>query len=542
MLKDKVPYSICLLFVLCSLPAVLMRDLNTVNELNYLAIAKDALAQGHFFIFGGEKFGSALMPPLYMWLCMIAYAVAGIHASAVMLAMNVLFICFMMYLCSKFFSSDLSKQYAIASASSLCALPFVCIPAFAMSPYVLNAALIVAACALLSRRLELCLLDPDNLALRRRSDIFIPACMFASLLNCGPFGLVIPPLTLAVVLFIKMRFKLFLRIFPLHWWLYMLTAALIWFSLTFFEGGQTATYELFIQNPADFLTGKLGHEQPPFFYLYIFLLISLPLGTAALYSGIRILSHERTGASVNFLFALFMPLVTLMVCSVTAAKSEFYVLCALPTLPSLLCRYLQEAGSRDSLVKLLLFAGFMPFSVLFISLYWLNDDFPLLNGTYVVCAFLFILLSTALSVIRTVSSSALNGIQTFSAGVLIMILTLGFAVPGINPYFSPEQAVKKAALLSKSSGVNELCVIGIPKPWTLSLISEDLKIRDVSYEELVSKKCSRSYRLIGRSAQKKWSDLRVLKNTEGAFIAGDLVLLEPQQVGRKTSVWDSFKK
>ena len=159
-----------------------------------------------------------------------------------------------------------------------------------------------------------------------------------------------------------------------------------------------------------------------------------------------------------------------------------------------------------------------------------------------VCAFLFILLSTASSVIRTGSSSALNGIQTFSAGVLIMILTLGFAVPGINPYFSPEQAVKKAALLSKSSGVNELCVIGIPKPWTLSLISEDLKIRDVSYEELVSKKCSRSYRLIGRSAQKKWSDLRVLKNTEGAFIAGDLVLLEPQQVVRKTSVWDSFKK
>lgn len=542
MFKDKFPYSICLLFFLCALPAVVMRDMNTVNEMNYLAMAQKGLEQGHFFVLGGDEFATSPMAPLYIWLCMLAYALAGVHASSVMLGLNVLLVCLMMYLCGKIFSSDLSKQYAQASATSVCALPFVCASAFAMSPYVVNATLIFTSCALLSKRLALCLNDPDNAIFRRRSDFLIPSCMFGSALTLGPSGLCIPPLTLALVLIIKMRIKLFVRIFPFYWWIYIAVASLIWVFLTYWEGGDVAVYKLFIKTPLDYMSGERGHVSSCLFYIWSFLLISLPLGMASVYSGLRILWHERSNSSVYFLFTLFLPLVSLLVCSVSAAKSDFYVICALPSLPCILCRYLQVAGSRDSLVKLLLFAGLIPFSILFVALYWLNDDFPLLNGTYVVCAFLFILLATALSVIRMLSSSSINGVQTFGAGVLIMILTLGFAIPGINPYFSPVQAVKKASELSFGTGVKNLCVIGIAKPWTLKLITDDLIIESVTHEAMLSEKCSRSYRLIGRSALKEWDDLRSLKNSEGAFVAGDDVLLEPQHAKRKHSVWDSFRR
>lgn len=536
----KAPLTVCLLFLICAAPAVLMRDLSTVNELNYLAIARGGIEEGHFFLLGGAQYAVSYLPPLYIWVCMLSYGIAGVKASILLLGLNVIALCAMMFIVGTYFAKGLSKNCQYLTIACVVATPFLCTSSLAVSPYTINTAFLLIAIALLSDRTSALLSDPDN-AIRRRRDHLIPVFMMLSCLTLGPWSFIIIPLLLITVLSIKQRLKLLFKVFPLSWCLHIASAVLVWMALTIWDGGLDKAVSLFIDLPLSFLSGEMGHFHDPFFYLWSFVLISLPIGVASVYSGIRVLLHEKSRCDCAYLFAFLTPVITLVVASLCKAQSDFYVLIALPTLGAVLSRYLMAAGARDKLVKLLLVLGLLPFSALFVVAYFLNDDFPLLNGTYVVCAFLFILLATLLSVIRVLTASVANGIATFSIGILVMILTLGFAIPNINPYFSPEIALKKAEVLAKDRGINKLCVIGIAKPWTLDLISQRLDIKVVSHKGMLNKECQGAYRLIGRPALKKWKDLENLGRQEGAFIIGENVLLEPMQTKSKTPIWSKYR-
>ena len=537
MLSNKLLLILC--FILCSLPAVLMRDLSTVNELNYVAIAQTALKHGNLFVMGGPEFAFPYLPPLYLWLCMLAYSLAGEYAGSVLLAINVLAIIGILLTVCHYFARSLSKTGLNTAIVSIPSLPFLVSACFIVSPYLINAFFIVLSCALLCRRCSLVLDDPDN-SQKRRQDLLIPLCMLLSCMTCGPLGLGLGPLVLLVILILKSGLRQWTAIFPWFFWGILLAGLAVWYLLSCFSSGVENTNTLFFETTLAYFHGDQGHVRSPLFYIWTYALISLPLGIAAAYAGFRIFKHEGRGCDPEFLFSFLIIPISLILASIFSSKSGYYVLCALPTLGCVLGKYLQVTGSRDRLLKLLLILGMLPFSGLFAVAYFLNEDFPLLNGTYVVCAFLFILLSTLLSVIRMMNSSALNGIATFGGGVLVMILTLGFAVPHLNPYISPLSAVYKARALAEASNVKRLCVIGIPKPWTLQLMAGNLEITPVNHDMMQKKNCLDAYRLIGRSALNEYKDLQDLKRSEGAFIFGDSVLLEPSHLNRPTKTWRRY--
>ena len=537
MLSNKLPLILCLVF--CSLPAVLMRDLSTVNELNYVAIAVAALKHGNLFVMGGPEFAFPYLPPLYLWLCMLAYSLAGEYAGTLLLSVNVIAIVGILLIVCHYFARSLSKTGLNAAMMAIPSLPFLISAAFIVSPYLINAFFIIFSCALLCRRCSLVLGEPDN-SKKRRQDLLIPLCMLFACMTCGPLGLCLAPLVLLTVLIIKGGLRQWTAIFPWFFWLVLFGGLVIWYFLSCFFSGIENTNTLFFETTLAYFQGDQGHVCSPWFYIWTYALISLPLGIAATYAGFRIFKHEGRECEPEFLFSFLIIPISLILASLFSAKSGYYVLCALPTLGCVLGNYLQVTGSRDRFLKLLLILGMLPFSGLFAVAYFLNEDFPLLNGTYVVCAFLFILLSTLLSVIRVMNSSALNGVATFGGGVLVMILTLGFAVPHLNPFISPLPAVYKARALAENSKTRRLCVIGIQKPWTLQLTAGSLAIIPVDHDKMQGKKCLNSYRLIGRSALNEYKDLQDLKRSEGAFLFGESVLLEPSHINRPTKTWRRF--
>ncbi len=83
-------------------------------------------------------------------------------------------------------------------------------------------------------------------------------------------------------------------------------------------------------------------------------------------------------------------------------------------------------------------------------------------------------------------------------------------------------------------------MIGIQKPWTLQLTAGSLAIIPVDHDKMQGKKCLNSYRQIGRSALNEYKDLQDLKRSEGAFLFGESVLLEPSHINRPTKTWRRF--
>ena len=55
----------------CLLPMMAMRDFTPSNELRYLSIADEAIANGHLFAFYNHGIPYADKPPLYFWIVML---------------------------------------------------------------------------------------------------------------------------------------------------------------------------------------------------------------------------------------------------------------------------------------------------------------------------------------------------------------------------------------------------------------------------------------------------------------------------------------
>ena len=69
----------CIFIIICLLPVLIGRDFTPTNELRYLSIADEALANGNFFAFTNHGIPYADKPPLYLWLVMAAKVIAGKH-------------------------------------------------------------------------------------------------------------------------------------------------------------------------------------------------------------------------------------------------------------------------------------------------------------------------------------------------------------------------------------------------------------------------------------------------------------------------------
>ena len=64
----------------CLLPMMAMRDFTPSNELRYLSIADEAIANGHLFAFYNHGIPYADKPPLYFWIVMLCRLLFGHHS------------------------------------------------------------------------------------------------------------------------------------------------------------------------------------------------------------------------------------------------------------------------------------------------------------------------------------------------------------------------------------------------------------------------------------------------------------------------------
>ena len=76
--------SVMMLMFLCLAPVMAMRDFSPGNELRYLSIADEAIANGDVFAFTNHGLAYADKPPLYFWLIMLCRLIFGTHSMFVL--------------------------------------------------------------------------------------------------------------------------------------------------------------------------------------------------------------------------------------------------------------------------------------------------------------------------------------------------------------------------------------------------------------------------------------------------------------------------
>ena len=522
--NSKTALIMMLFLFLSSLPLVFFRELHLTNEMDYFAVALDAVSRSNFLTFYENSVPYTERPPLYLWLCMLSASILGVKSAVIfLLFVNVVLFAFTMLELDRTFGPMLQTSFRGRAAIAITSIPYLVCNVYMIQPEIISIFCVILCVCALMHRTEMFWEDSDNAS--GKWGISICITLTAGFFASGAYALLIPPATLFLALLIKRRLKLYFKILSPVYLLIVFLVISVWLFLVFAESNWAYLVKLLFEPYARF-TGQLGHNHSFLFFLWSFWYISLPLGFCAFYAIIRLLYLKRSNIDLKPLFAIALPVACLIIISIPAAKHESYALYALPTLGYLTIYYVQQEGSRDRFIKILMIAGLVPFIFLFISYFFFREYYSFLDSNYEICALLFITLSTVLAIIKVINSSAVNGLCGFSIGVLVMVFTVGFSMPTVNPYISPIPVMEHIVADSKQSKINSVCMVGQSRVWKLKVLYSSLNIRNVDSDLLESDTCKNSYRIIGKNALKYDESLSRLKKQSNALMLGDTLVVD----------------
>ena len=352
MISNKSYVLMLTLLVLAFVPAILLRDFNLVNELNYLGIAQDALDRGAFFTFYQNGVPYADKPPTYLWLCMFGLYFFGPHyAMSFLLLVSVLSLVFLIAILDRAFGSDFRHQERLLLMLGSAAMLFADVCALLGRMDMIFAAVMLLAYLKLIKRYSLIKTQKRNdrldghghserrgeLAPVKYGNLAIPLCLFAGIFIKGPYALIMPVVGLILVLLYNHDLKRFFVVFRPYYLLIILLLCALWALGVYAEGGSAYLENLFITQSAERLAGHLGHPEPVYYFLQNYPLLTLPIGLSALYfmgwhlyravQNRRLSPEQRPMVlSLKQQASLFFFFAVLLVVTIPSSKLEIYLL------------------------------------------------------------------------------------------------------------------------------------------------------------------------------------------------------------------------
>lgn len=328
------------LYVLLSIfaafiPALLLRDFNALNELNYLGIAQEALDRGSWFAFYENGVPYADKPPVYLWICMLAVAIAGVHAMPLVLLASVLPFIALISLLDRYLAYEFRHQERLLIILGMCSMLVMDVLALVgRMDMLFSMVMLLAYLKLMKRYILLKELDHQEGNHRPKyGNLSIPFLLFLAVFIKGPYGILFPLLAILVLMALNHDYKRYFAIVRPHYFVIVLLLVSFWGLCVYLEGGADYFNNLFFEQSAKRLGAiegvRIVHQEPFYFFFKIFLVMTLPVGLCALYFMGRQL-YLRESLDIKIQACLSFVLVTLVVLSIPKSKLEIYLLPALP--------------------------------------------------------------------------------------------------------------------------------------------------------------------------------------------------------------------
>lgn len=278
----------------CLFPVMLTRDFTPSNELRYLSIANEVLADGHIFAFYNHGLAYADKPPLYFWIVMLCRLLFGHHSC---LALS------MFSLIPAFVITGIMDKWVMKGKSAM--------DRMALAGMTLTCVMFLGTMIVLRMDMLMCMFIVLALwtfyrmytgEVARRSDsVLLPVWIFLALFTKGPVGLLMPPLSIAVFLIVKRDWKGFGKYLGLKTWGIIAGLAALWIGCVWIEGGSEYINNLLVKQTVGRAVNAFTHAKPFWFYLvaiiwclapYSLLLIGLFIAS--------LLPDRKTGAEKAF--------------------------------------------------------------------------------------------------------------------------------------------------------------------------------------------------------------------------------------------------
>lgn len=428
----------------CLLPMMAMRDFTPSNELRYLSIADEAIANGHLFAFYNHGIPYADKPPLYFWIVMLCRLLFG-HHSCLALSMFSLIPAFAIV---GIMDRWVMKGKSAMNRMSVAGMTLTCVM-FLGTMVVLRMDMLMCLFIVLALWTFYRMYTGEGS--RRQDSLTLPLWIFLALFTKGPVGLLMPPLAIAVFLAVKRDWKGFRKYLGLKTWGIIAALSAVWLTCVWLEGGLEYINNLLFKQTVGRAVNAFTHARPFWFYLVTILWCLAPYTLLLIGSFMAsLLPVRKAGAEkVSDLEILFLCTIisTAAMLSSFSSKLPIYLVPVLPFCVYLFPTVLDRIGERGWMrwsvgifQILLLCAGiatllFLNGSVTIPAAACLLDEYSFAREAPVVNAVILLTLANAMGTWflikrKSVSIPAL----LLSAGLFLAAFSASAVLRDLNPY------------------------------------------------------------------------------------------------------------
>ena len=428
----------------CLLPMMAMRDFTPSNELRYLSIADEAIANGHLFAFYNHGIPYADKPPLYFWIVMLCRLLFG-HHSCLALSMFSLIPAFAIV---GIMDRWVMKGKSAMNRMSVAGMTLTCVM-FLGTMVVLRMDMLMCMFIVLALWTFYRMYTGEGS--RRQDSLTLPLWIFLALFTKGPIGLLMPPLAIAVFLAVKRDWKGFRKYLGLKTWGIIAALSAVWLTCVWLEGGLEYINNLLFKQTVGRAVNAFTHARPFWFYLVTILWCLAPYTLLLIGSFMAsLLPVRKAGAEkVSDLEILFLCTIisTAAMLSSFSSKLPIYLVPVLPfcvyLFPIVLGRIGERGWMRWSVgifQILLLCAGiatllFLNGSVTIPAAACLLDEYSFAREAPVVNAVILLTLANAMGTWFLIKRKSVNiPALLLSAGLFLAAFSASSVLRDLNPY------------------------------------------------------------------------------------------------------------
>lgn len=428
----------------CLLPMMAMRDFTPSNELRYLSIADEAIANGHLFAFYNHGIPYADKPPLYFWIVMLCRLLFG-HHSCLALSMFSLIPAFAIV---GIMDRWVMKGKSAMNRMSVAGMTLTCVM-FLGTMVVLRMDMLMCLFIVLALWTFYRMYTGEGS--RRQDSLTLPLWIFLALFTKGPVGLLMPPLTIAVFLAVKRDWKGFRKYLGLKTWGIIAGLSAVWLTCVWLEGGLEYINNLLFKQTVGRAVNAFTHARPFWFYLVTILWCLAPYTLLLIGSFMAsLLPVRKAGAEkVSDLEILFLCTIisTAAMLSSFSSKLPIYLVPVLPFCVYLFPTVLDRIGERGWMrwsvgifQILLLCAGiatllFLSGSVTIPAAACLLDEYSFAREAPVVNAVILLTLANAMGTWFLIKRKSVNiPALLLSAGLFLAAFSASAVLRDLNPY------------------------------------------------------------------------------------------------------------
>lgn len=288
------------LYLLCLLPVLIFRPLTPDNELKYLAIADEALRDGHFWCHFLDGAVYADKPPLYLWIVMGCRLLLGTHCAAVLELFSLLPALGVLLVfdrwCGRY--GGLSGKWVPRAEGAMLA-----------TAYFIGAALVVRMDMLMTLLITLSLYLYWKLHAGdggKRERWLFALCVFGAVFTKGPVGFLMPFVCPLVFSLCSRDFSAWRKAWGWRTWLTLAALCGLWWFFAWREGGTSYLRELLGHQTLGRAVNAFHHKQPFYYYLYTIWYAAAPSVFVSAWVIVRTLCNRNRRRAMNPLTRFFL--------------------------------------------------------------------------------------------------------------------------------------------------------------------------------------------------------------------------------------------